>query len=86
MEAVYNKASYMPAGSDEGGNWQWYRENDSGAYDAIAGATDSKYTPQSEDIHKSIKAVYSMPESSDFIGSKEAITPKIKKQLVIKPE
>ncbi|WP_147324033.1 hypothetical protein [[Clostridium] innocuum] len=82
MEAVYNKASYMPAGSDEGGNWQWYRENDSGAYDAIAGATDSKYTPQSEDIHKSIKAVYSMPESSDFIGSKEAITPKIKKQLV----
>ncbi|MCR0571081.1 hypothetical protein MKC90_21170 [[Clostridium] innocuum] len=82
MEAVYNKANYMPEGSDAGGEWQWYRENDSGDYDVIAGASTSKYTPQSEDIQKAIKVVYTMPESSDFMDHKEAVTPKIKKQLV----
>ncbi|RGC08980.1 hypothetical protein DXA38_21555 [[Clostridium] innocuum] len=82
MEAVYNKANYMPEGSDAGGEWQWYRENDSGDYDVITGANTSKYTPQSKDIQKAIKVVYTMPESSDFMDHKEAVTPKIKKQLV----
>ena len=76
----------MPAGSDAGGVWQWYREDtETGTYDPISGADTDEYTPSSTDIDKRIKAVYTIPDTSDFIGNKEASTTKIKKQLAVNP-
>lgn len=84
LSAVYNKANYLPTGNDTDGTWQWYREKD-GSFETIAGATNKEYTPTSNDIDKRLKAIYSVPAGSSFIGSKEAVTTKIKKQLAVNP-
>ncbi|MCQ5280336.1 ZmpA/ZmpB/ZmpC family metallo-endopeptidase-related protein, partial [Clostridium sp. DFI.1.208] len=85
LSAVYNKANYMPVGNDTDGSWQWYREKDDGSFEEITGATDKDYTPTSNDIKKRLKAKYSVPGTSSFIGSKEAVTTEIKKQLAVNP-
>ena len=85
LSAVYNKANYMPVGDDTDGSWQWYREKDDGSFEEITGATDKDYTPTSNDIKKRLKAKYSVPGTSSFIGSKEAVTTEIKKQLAVNP-
>ncbi|MCB6423238.1 hypothetical protein, partial [[Clostridium] scindens] len=69
LSAVYNKANYMPVGNDTDGSWQWYREKDDGSFEEITGATDKDYTPTSNDIKKRLKAKYSVPGTSSFIGS-----------------
>ncbi|EFP59602.1 hypothetical protein HMPREF0983_04172, partial [Erysipelotrichaceae bacterium 3_1_53] len=85
LKAVYRNANYMPAGSDQDGTWQWYRETESGDYAKINTGVSQSYTPTSEDIGKRLKAVYTIPQSSNFTGSKEAQTTKIKKQLAVNP-
>ncbi|RGC08693.1 hypothetical protein DXA38_21805, partial [[Clostridium] innocuum] len=85
LTASYKAASYMPAGNDTKGTWQWYRQNNTGGFDVIAGENGTTYTPKSSDINKKLKAVYSMQENDSFTGSKEAETTAIKKALVSNP-
>ena len=75
----------MPAGNDTKGTWQWYRQNNTGGFDVIAGENGTTYTPKSSDINKKLKAVYSMQENDSFTGSKETETTAIKKALVSNP-
>ncbi len=86
LTASYKNASYMPAGDDTKGTWQWYRETDSGSYEPIAGEDKTTYTPSSLDINRKLKAVYTMKGDDSFTGSKESETTKIRKALVSNPE
>lgn len=86
LTASYKNASYMPAGDDTKGTWQWYRETDSGGYGPISGGDKTTYTPTSSDINRKLKAVYTMKGDDSFTGSKESETTKIRKALVSNPE
>lgn len=82
LTATYVNASYMPAGDDSGGTWQWYRKDDD-SFTKISGATSNKYTPVTADIGKELKAVYT--GTGDFQSEKSAVSAKTRKPVVANP-
>ena len=83
LSAEYNKATYSSTGSgtDENGTWKWYRDDVE-----IIGETGTTYTLQQEDIGKSIKAEYTIPDREPFQGSASASTRTIEKEMCVNPE
>lgn len=82
LTATYVKASYMPAGDDSGGTWQWYRK-DGDNFIPISGAMSNTYTPVTADIGNELKAVYT--GTGDFQSEKSAVSAKTRKPVVANP-
>ena len=78
LTAVYHKASYMPTGDDTLGSWQWYREDT-----LISGANSATYKPETADIGKKLKAVYT--GTGNFQSSQSAVSEITKKPIVTDP-
>ncbi|WP_416327496.1 ZmpA/ZmpB/ZmpC family metallo-endopeptidase-related protein [[Eubacterium] hominis] len=82
LTATYVKASYMPAGNDAGGTWQWYRKEGDN-FIQISSAASNTYTPVTADIGKELKAVYT--GTGDFQSEKSAVSAKTRKPVVANP-
>lgn len=82
LTATYVNASYMPAGDDSGGKWQWYRKDDD-SFTKITSATSNTYTPVTADIGKELKAEYT--GTGDFQSEKSAVSAKTRKPVVANP-
>lgn len=82
LKAEYVSASYIPSEEDTNGNWQWYRNSNTG-YVVIPGASSDTYTPVTADIGKELKAVYS--GTGNFQSEKSAVSAKTRKPVVTDP-
>lgn len=82
LTATYVNASYMPAGDDSGGKWQWYRKDDD-SFTKITSATSNTYTPVTADIGKELKAEYT--GTGDFQSEKSAVSANTRKPVVANP-